>query len=164
MDSNYWRILEDYPNYMISKGGKVFSILSNKTLKGDKGRNNHIRVSLYKNKTYKRFLVHRLVGMYFIKNHKNKPEINHIDSNPINNHVSNLEWVTRSENLLHGYKYGNISRKGDNHNYRKLNSQDVKEIKDLLKKGLSQYKIAKMYGVWQTNISHINTGRSWDHL
>jgi hypothetical protein len=35
-----------------------------------------------------------------------KNEVNHIDGNKLNNHVSNLQWNSRSENMLHGYKNG----------------------------------------------------------
>lgn len=56
----------------------------------------------------KQYLAHRLVAMAFIENPQNKPFVNHKDSNPSNNHVDNLEWVTQSENIQHGYDFGNI--------------------------------------------------------
>lgn len=50
----------------------------------------------------RRFLVHRLVAKAFIENPLELPEVNHIDENPSNNCVDNLEWCTRSQNINHG--------------------------------------------------------------
>ena len=50
--------------------------------------------------------VHRLVAETFINNSKNKPCVNHIDCNPKNNKLENLEWVTYSENTNHSRKLG----------------------------------------------------------
>lgn len=48
--------------------------------------------------------VHRLVGMAFIDNPLNLPQINHKDLNRTNNSVDNLEWVSSSDNIIHSYK------------------------------------------------------------
>lgn len=50
--------------------------------------------------------VHRLVAEYFLPNPDNMKEVNHKDGNKDNNHVSNLEWCTRSNNVKHSFDTG----------------------------------------------------------
>ena len=50
--------------------------------------------------------VHRLVAQHFLPNPDNMKEVNHIDGNKGNNHVSNLEWCTRSQNVKHSFDTG----------------------------------------------------------
>lgn len=65
-----------------------------------------VRVSLWKNGKHKDFLVHRLVALAFIPQVPGKESINHIDGNPRNNHVSNLEWCNHKENNNHAFDNG----------------------------------------------------------
>lgn len=58
------------------------------------------------NGVQKRCRVHRLVAIAFIPNPDNKPYVNHKDGKRSNNHVSNLEWVTASENAIHARETG----------------------------------------------------------
>lgn len=72
------------------------------------GCSKYYRVTLCKNHTTKRYLVHRLVAEAFICNPCNKEFVNHIDNNGENNEVTNLEWVTHSENMLHSQVQGRL--------------------------------------------------------
>lgn len=64
-------------------------------------------VTLQKQHKPKCIRVHRLVAFAFLGNPPNeKMEVNHIDGNKVNNNVSNLEWVTSSENQKHAYQMG----------------------------------------------------------
>ena len=64
------------------------------------------QVSLWKENKGTSYYIHRLVAEAFIPNPEGKPEVNHIDGNRQNNHISNLEWVTSGENSLHASKTG----------------------------------------------------------
>lgn len=63
----------------------------------------YLRVSLFKNKKRKEFLIHRLVAEAFIPNPDNKEIINHKDGNKRNNNLKNIEWCNYKDNLQHAY-------------------------------------------------------------
>jgi hypothetical protein len=94
-----WKQIEGYPNYKVSDEGQVRNVKTNQLLKNYLGTDERYRVKL-SDENYKRkdCHIHRLVATAFIPNIEGKPEVDHIDRNKLNNNVSNLRWVTRSEN------------------------------------------------------------------
>lgn len=68
-------------------------------IKPRKTKRGYLQVDLRVDNTKRAFAVHRLVAKAFIPNPDNKPEIDHIDGDPTNNHVWNLRWVTHAENM-----------------------------------------------------------------
>tara|TARA_R110000772_G_scaffold116928_1_gene222164 strand:- start:433 stop:900 length:468 start_codon:yes stop_codon:yes gene_type:complete len=90
--------IKDHPYYIIFETGKVFSLKKNIFLKISLNKDGYKRVSLKENGKTKNMLLHRLLGLHFISNLENKPCIDHIDRNRINNDLSNLRWATHMEN------------------------------------------------------------------
>jgi hypothetical protein len=95
-----WRVINDFPNYSVSNFGNVMNTKTNKKMKLC-NKSGYYHIGLTNNIRRNTFKVHRLVAMSFIENSENKPEVNHKDKNKLNNNVSNLEWVTRTENNKH---------------------------------------------------------------
>ena len=92
-------------NFYITEKGEVFNQKTKHWLKGSISGGYHIFSLRFKNKKYDK-LAHRLVAEAFLENPNNLPMVNHIDGNKLNNNVSNLEWVTASENNFHAYNTG----------------------------------------------------------
>ena len=99
-----WKPIRDAPDYDVSSNGGIYSRKRNIVMKVQTDGWGYPRVSLLNNGHKSTKYVHRLVADAFIKNPLNKPEINHIDGNKLNNRIDNLEWVTRSENEIHAFK------------------------------------------------------------
>ena len=88
--------------YYVSSDGRVLG--ANGLLKPVRGKDGYLRCNIAQDGKFRLWLVHRLVAKAFIPNPDNKPEVNHIDGDKANNNVSNLEWVTREENIRHAHK------------------------------------------------------------
>jgi hypothetical protein len=95
-----YKKIEGYPNYMISNTGMVLNISKNKHLKNVLNER-YLIVLLYNKGVRKKYYVHRLVANAFCKKEKGKDYVNHKDLDRCNNNISNLEWVTSSENTIH---------------------------------------------------------------
>lgn len=120
-----WKDIEGYEGlYQVSNYGRVKRVAKKVTYCGGKEINYKEKilkpyncdggyqvVALYKNRDRTQVLVHRLVAQSFLDNPENKKEVNHIDFNPANNTLFNLEWTTRQENMRHSQRAGRLKRK-----------------------------------------------------
>lgn len=123
-------------------------------------------VSFYDDGTERVLTVHQLVAEAFLGPRPSpKHQVNHIDGVRNNPRVDNLEWVTQSGNQRHRFdvlKHGNA--RGESCNLTKLTEADVREIRIRLVAGELQRIIAADYGIYQTNVSHIATRKTWAWL
>lgn len=107
-----WVVLPDYPHDKISPDGRIYSKKIKKIKKQQtKGKYKYVQMT-DKDGNKKSMAVHRLIAFAYIPNPDNYPIINHIDGDPGNNSVENLEWCDHSHNANHAYSTGlNKSRK-----------------------------------------------------
>ena len=98
--------IPSYENYKISEYGIVYSCYIHKIKRTSLHRQGYLMVGLTKDGIEKKWLIHRLVALTHIDNPNGYRYVNHIDGDKKNNHISNLEWVTSSENQKHAYKNG----------------------------------------------------------
>lgn len=113
-------------------------------------------------------LVHRLIAQAFIPNAQNKPEVNHKNGVKTQNCISNLEWVTRSENAIHAFDLG--LRSGGTHLLGKINEEcsNSKPIRQLSKERClirewPSIAEAARNGFSQGNISSVIAGNRKSH-
>lgn len=119
-------------------------------------------VQVSKDRITKRIMTHRLVAITFIPNPENKREVNHKDSNKLNNRLDNLEWVTPKENNQH---YILLGRKRtplgmDTHN-AVLTEEIVKEI---YLSTLTPKKLSEKLNINKSTISSVKQGVNWRWL
>jgi hypothetical protein len=166
-----WKKIKKYPNYMVSNYGRIkreppYFISLSGLIKPQLTNNGRFRVPLCKNNKFKKFLVSRLVAQAFLPNLQNLPEVNHIDGNPKNNKVSNLEWCTRSYNMLHAFKIGLHSMpKGEKCAWSKLTNKSVLKIRKIYSQGnISMKKLGTMFGITNETVHGIIHKKYWSHI
>lgn len=91
-------------NYSISNLGRLFN--GKKIMSSRAKGNSYVSVTLRINKKSFPNRMHRLVAFYFIDNPNNLPQVNHKDGVKFNNNVSNLEWCTNKDNIIHSFELG----------------------------------------------------------
>ncbi len=166
-----WRDVFGYEDlYQVSNYGRVMRIGGGKgaqpgrILKDSKSER-YSRIELSKNNRTRSYSVHRLVLEAFIGLSLEGHEVNHKDGNKRNNRLENLEWVTASQNVRHSIDILGVARaRGENSALSKLTENQVREIRRLLKQGLTRKEVACKFGVTTNNIRAIATGFTWKHI
>ena len=158
MATEYWKPVAGYEDlYEVSDLGRV---------KGPKGivkpkptNNGYVRTELWCKGVRERPSIHRLVAKIFVPNPENKPQVNHIDGDRLNNAAANLEWCTAQENSIHAV---HLRQKwGTNVATAKLTDNDVIAIRVLSAKGIPGTWIAKTFGITNAQVSHIVLRQHW---
>jgi hypothetical protein len=149
-----WRTINDFPSYEISEDGIVRRIDTKKVLAQStkRGKRPYKRVHLSYKGVAKYVFVHRLVLTAFVGECPEGFECLHIDDDPTNNQLSNLQWGTRKLN------HAAIDRKGQKNGRCKLTPQQVVAIRNSAE---THAVLADIYNVARGYISSIKSGKTW---
>ena len=156
-----WRRVPGYLFIEVSTLGRVKKLAHGRNKKDRilsnfvKDRDGYCRCSVMKESgEYTQRCVHQLVAAAFLDNPDNKPHVNHIDGNRVNNKVENLEWVTPKENVIHSFKYG--ARKACKKVPRKtiLTDFQISQI-DTLRSLYTVNQIAKLFNIEYQSLKNV---------
>lgn len=134
-----WKPIQGFENYYITNYGRVWSTISNQWLKptlNQRGSYKRYYVSLGR---HNKKQIHRLVAEAFLPNPYNLPEVDHKDTNGLNNHVDNLRWCSHDENMANELTKENV----------KKNTGYLVEIEEIAtgKKFYGYEEVATVFGV-----------------
>ncbi|MBQ9488273.1 MAG: NUMOD4 motif-containing HNH endonuclease [Selenomonadaceae bacterium] len=167
LPSEIWRDVKDFEGiYQVSNLGRVKSFYGKepRILKPGEHWNGYLGVVLFKNDHRKTYSVHRLIAEAFIPNPENKSMVNHKDGNKQNNCLENLEWATRSENVLHAHKIGLVKNKRCE---KALTDEQVRYIRKNYKIGdrkFGQQALAKKFKVAPHVIQCVVTEKTYKNV
>lgn len=161
LNGEIWRDIAGYEGfYQVSNFGRVKSFKSGQErILKPTFRNGYLRIKLCNAGKYSHINIHRIVAQSFIPNINNKPQVNHIDGCKLNDHVSNLEWCTNSENRQHSYKLG-LNPSGGEHYLAALTNEQAEYIRNNPDK-LTLKELTQKFHVNKTTISFIQLGKSY---
>ena len=102
-ETEYWKDVKFNTNYEVSSIGRVRNKRNGHILSQHPNREQgYMRVTIGGKHHY----VHRLVADSFIEGDHSNRDVNHMDGNKQNNDISNLEWVSRRQNICHAFNEG----------------------------------------------------------
>lgn len=162
-----WRLAPGWPEYSVSNLGKI--------RRNDTGRirapimmksTGYLMITLTGNGRRKMLAIHRLVALAFLGDPPApKMQVNHKDSDRTNPRLDNLEWVTVSQNIRHGYRSGFCNAVGEANGYSKLTDQAVAQIRAEVRSGPQDFAmLAARFNVSKATIHDVASFRTWKHV
>lgn len=138
-------------HYHATSDGRLFSTRTWDYVQGTLSHDGYLHVLLTRDDgTELSINLHRIIAICFLPNPENKNEVNHIDGNKLNNHVSNLEWTWSYENMQHARENG----------LRKMaiTDEQIHQICALLERGHTNTEIANMLNIPTHHVKDIKAG------
>lgn len=151
--------------YAVTDDGRVFSF--KKQTPSEKTPSEHEFgydvVHLWSSNEREAFNVHRLVLRAFEREPEGDEECRHLNGNPADNRIENLEWGTRSDNISDAIRHGSDNSRGENNPRSKLTASDVREIRSMEGQA-SARRVCQQFNMSPQAIRDIWRGKTWTHI
>ena len=159
-------------DYIVSSDGHIYSTKNigrgkyHKEIKQRKNADGYMDITVGPNSFRTTRKVHRLVAEAFIPNPDNLPEVDHIDDVRDNNDVSNLQWISRPDNIAKiPHERNSKSKSGEGNSRSRLTKYDVQVIRNKYENDNMRISdLAKEYGVGHSTIWNIVHYKTWINL
>lgn len=170
-----WRDIPDYEGlYQISNHGRFRGMprndainrrLPERYIQPNKRTDGYYTIHLWRGGKRQQKKMHVLVMLVFVGQRPEGAHINHIDGNPSNNRLDNLEYCSPSDNTLHGFRIGtHVPARGEKHGRSRYTNDMVREMRVLYKGGASSGEIAKKFNVSRSGVYRVVMYDTWKHL
>lgn len=158
-----------FAEYMVNEHGWVINLSKHPNSKPNVrkyvDKDGYAIIHASNKKISKTFKVHRLVAKAFVKGFSEGLVVNHKDGDRLNNHASNLEWISPLENERHARQVLGKRCVGEKASRSKLKTKDILKIRELyVARVLNQPQLAKKFQVSQSQITRIINKRNWSHV
>lgn len=154
-------------NYAVSNMGRLWSRPRTNTaggiLKRNQGSFYPQHTLVYADGKLRTVPVHRLVMAAFVGDRPHGMVARHIDGDPNNNCVQNLEWCTQAENIADKHVHG-TAVVGEQHHNARLRAADVAAIREAYESGVKQTDLARRYNISQAVVSKVVRREAWKHI
>ena len=168
-----WRPVVDWVGlYEVSNLGRVRNVTTSAILNQPIGTEGYPCVRL-RDRLHRRVKMpraHRLVALAFLGPQPIGMEVNHIDGNKLNPHVTNLEWVTSRQNKQHAWRLGLRNRShlplnyGEKNGASRLTETSIRLIHMQHQQGVSLRRLAREFKVDRNTIRKVTRGITWKHI
>lgn len=151
--------MKPYPKnkkYLVSPFGSVWSPRTRKFMKVHPDNCGYLHISFYKDGKKTTRLLHRVVLETYRGPCPERMEALHNDGDKENNHILNLRWGTKEENMRDVRNYY-LANGGQKSAAAKLTAQNVQEIRRLCNRNIPHRDIAKQFDIDKSSISRINS-------
>lgn len=169
LEGEIWRNIEGYNGkYQVSNMGRIKNLNYNRTkqekiLRQRKFKDGYLHVSLCKYGKVKTCKVHRLVAIAFIPNTNNYPTVNHNNEIKTDNRVSNLCWMSYSQQQRHGTC---TQRRVASTDWKSVGRKNAEKLTNGVRsKQVYQYSLdGTLVGIWQSTNEAGRNGYKQAHV